>query len=299
MDREHLRRLATKASSEVELLYYALGEPAVRRLLASAAQRLTRAENWRWALDHGFQLGLPEESGRTWVTREPVWDLQSRVRRATFPDGDPDPNAERGLERQRYVWLVGQALHYGLALGLTKVDAVAVLASALLDGNMQQPPELVRLSQRLRARQHCGEAGENHVGQRRSQEKFEAPMRNKRVKQKNASKEARKSLSESNGRTVRAAVARVASATPEQKTRGQPAKVRNRFQNSREQSKLNDNSLADQERSPTIAPSPAFPRGVDAIAGAGFPLKLPIRPQDPSKTQDLDHLKSGLGSISG
>ncbi|OCT45560.1 hypothetical protein CLCR_01409 [Cladophialophora carrionii] len=151
MDKKHLEVLASKKSQELQLLQSTLGKSAMLDdMEASISGRLTRDTNWRWLPSHGLQVAIPQDCEPVWISREPVHDLDNRIRRSTLPDAEPDPNAGRALEKQEYVWLLAQILHYGLCFAATPLDAAAIIARALLKGDLQQPYPLAQLSRRLR-----------------------------------------------------------------------------------------------------------------------------------------------------
>ncbi|OAL25929.1 hypothetical protein AYO22_04556 [Fonsecaea multimorphosa] len=151
MDENILQSLSSQRSQECQLIDLTLGK--LKKLHASELAilgDLYREDRWRWTPEHGLQVGLPQDLQVRWFSRESVWDLQNRIRPLTLPGGDPDPNADRRLEKQEYVWLLSQMLHYKLGFALTPIDAAARIAAALLTGNVQQPDKLKRRAQKLR-----------------------------------------------------------------------------------------------------------------------------------------------------
>ncbi|OAP57817.1 hypothetical protein AYL99_08555 [Fonsecaea erecta] len=151
MDENILHSLASQRSQECQLMDLTLGRLAkLHEAEVAILDDLYRADRWRWTPEHGLQVGLPQDLQVRWFSRESVWDLQNRVRPLTLPDGDPDLNAHRRLEKQEYVWLLSQMLHYKLGFALTPVDAAARIATALRTGNVQQPRKLKHRAQKLR-----------------------------------------------------------------------------------------------------------------------------------------------------
>ncbi|OQV08799.1 hypothetical protein CLAIMM_13019 [Cladophialophora immunda] len=151
MDENILQNLAAQRSQECQLIDLTLGR--LKKLHESEVAilgDLYREDRWRWTPEHGLQVGLPQDLEVRWFSRESVLDLQNRVRPLTLPDGEPDPNADRRLERQEYVWLLSQMLHYELGFALTPIDATARIATALRAGNVRQPRKLKHRAQKLR-----------------------------------------------------------------------------------------------------------------------------------------------------
>ncbi|EXJ61058.1 hypothetical protein A1O7_05211 [Cladophialophora yegresii CBS 114405] len=157
MDQKHLEVLASKKSQELQLLQSTLGKSVrFNDMEASIMRHLTRDANWRWLPSRGLQVAIPQDSGQLWISREPVHDLENRIRPSILgPNAEPDPNAGRALEEQEYVWLLAQILHYGLCFAATPLDATAIIARALLKCNLQQPCRLAQLARRLRGEYEC------------------------------------------------------------------------------------------------------------------------------------------------
>ncbi|OAL36517.1 hypothetical protein AYO20_04133 [Fonsecaea nubica] len=151
MDEDILQSLASQRSQQCQLIDLTLGKMGKLDESESAILRdLYQEDRWRWSSEYGLQVGLPQDLQVRWFSRESTRDLQNRVRPLTLADGDPDPNADRRLDRQDYLWLLSQLLHYELGFALTPIDAAARIAVALRTGNIRQPTKLQRRALNLR-----------------------------------------------------------------------------------------------------------------------------------------------------
>ncbi|KAJ9604525.1 hypothetical protein H2200_010638 [Cladophialophora chaetospira] len=155
MDEALLRVYAAQNSQEKQMinavLNKSMGPAQSTQVQAAALAELTHKDNWRWRPQHGLQVGIPQDSGVKWKARESVNDIKNRIRPTTLSDGDPDPNSNRTMFRQDFVWTMSQVLHYGLGFATTRRDAAALIAKALLQGDLEQPAELFKLGRILKA----------------------------------------------------------------------------------------------------------------------------------------------------
>ncbi|KIW79263.1 hypothetical protein Z517_05875 [Fonsecaea pedrosoi CBS 271.37] len=151
MDENILQSLASQRTQQCQLIDLTLGKMGKLYEAESTILRdLYKEDRWRWSPEYGLQVGLPQDLKVQWFSRESTHDLQNRVRPLTLTDGDPDPNADRRLDTQDYLWLLSQLLHYELGFALTPIDAAARIAVALRTGNIRQPTKLQRRALNLR-----------------------------------------------------------------------------------------------------------------------------------------------------
>ena len=146
MDDKALKAPASIRSEQLQVVQNVLPKKPLYDLANIVLAELRRKSNWKWNTSDGLQVGIPQDAGITWIARESKKDLLNRHRPAPVEDGEPDPNAHRALNKQPYVWLLGQVLYYGLVFPLSPLDASKIIREALEKGNLKRPRNLVALS---------------------------------------------------------------------------------------------------------------------------------------------------------
>lgn len=147
MTNNYLQQVATR-SQPFQVLEQTLGkEHSLTALGAKITETLYTEDRWRWTPERGLEVAIPQNYGSNYIARESPAELQRRLDASSYA-GSND-YVDNGLLREDYIWLLAQCLHYCLPYPLTEVDAASSIAEALRGGQLNQPRQLVLLSQKL------------------------------------------------------------------------------------------------------------------------------------------------------